>query len=129
VRQAHALTIGKLTANHDACNNVFGIDFGDGELDLAVVDQQCMAGLDRGEKFRMWQVSAGCIARRWISIKSEAVTVLHGDSATCECAETKFWALQIDEHTDRPPGVALHSADHADQLAHALVTGVAHVDA
>ena len=49
--------------------------------------------------------------------------------AAGEGAEPQLRALQVDQDADRPAGVRLDAADHADQLAHAVVAGVAHVDA
>ena len=107
----------------------FGIRLGDGEPDLAVVDQQRVARLDGGEDFRMRQVHARGVAGRCVGVEHEGVAGFHRHRAAGERADPQLRPLQIDQDADRPAGVALDRADHAHQLAHALLAGVAHVDA
>ena len=52
-----------------------------------------------------------------------------GDGVVREAADAQLRALQIDQDADRPPVLELDRADRRHQLAHALVRGVAHVDA
>ena len=73
---------------------------------LAVIDQQRVAGLDRGENFRMRQVDALGIARRRVGVEHEGVAVFHRRGAAGECAEAQLRPLQIDQDADRPARVA-----------------------
>ena len=63
VGQAHALAVGKFAADLDAGDDAPRRHLGGDEPDLAVVEQQRVAGLDGGEDFRMRQVHPRCVAR------------------------------------------------------------------
>ncbi len=51
------------------------------------------------------------------------------DCALGKAAEPQFRSLQIDENADRTAVLGFYGADSGHKLAHALVTGVAHIDA
>ena len=51
------------------------------------------------------------------------------DRVLAEGADAQLRSLQIDQDADRPAVLGLDLADQADELAHALVARMAHVDA
>ncbi len=69
------------------------------------------------------------ISGRLVGIEIESIAGLHRGRAPAERAETKFRPLQVDQHSDRATAVTFNRADHANQLAHAILAGMAHVDA
>ncbi len=105
------------------------VDLGGDEPHLAVVEQQRVAGLDRGEDFGVRQVHARGVARRRIGIEREALALGQRGGIGREAADPELRSLQVDENADRPAVLAFDRADRRHQLAHALVRGVAHVDA
>ena len=129
IRQAHALAVGQFAGHLDARHHTLGLGLRDREPHLAVVDQQRAPGRDRGENFRMREICACGIARRRVAVEYEACAFLHHRRAAGEGAEPQLRPLQIDQDADRPRGVLFDAADHADQFAHAVLAGVAHIDA
>ena len=77
----------------------------------------------------MRQVDAMDVARRGVGVEREFGALLQHDGAVLECADAQLGALQVDENADRAAAFLLDLADHGDALAHAVVIGVAHVDA
>ncbi len=77
----------------------------------------------------MRQLHALDIAGRGVGIERERRALDQGRRIVREPADAQFWALQVDEHADRPPVFGFDGADRGHQLAHALVRSVAHVDA
>ena len=63
VGQADALPVGNLGAGNDRLTMLLPSHFSASQMQLAVVDQQAMAGLDGFEDFRMRQEDAGCCRR------------------------------------------------------------------
>ena len=72
IRQADALAVGQFAGHLDARGHALGLGLRDREPHLAVVDQQRAPGRDRGENFRMRQISACGVAGRRIAVEHEA---------------------------------------------------------
>ncbi len=96
---------------------------------LAVVDQQMMAGLDRGEDFRVRKVHALGVAGLGVVVEHESRTRQNIRASAGERVEPELRPLQIDENADRPAVACLDCADRTHQLAHARLRRMAHVDA
>src|SRR5690606_8198947 len=77
----------------------------------------------------MGQVNAGGIARRGVVVEAESLANGKRFLAIGEAADAQFGALQVGENPDRTPDLGLDSPDAADQRAHKLVIGMAHIDA
>ena len=88
-----------------------------------------MAGLDRGDDFRVRQVHALGIAGRRIGVEHEAFALRQRRGTGGEAADAQLRPLQIDQDADRPIVLGLDRADRRHQFAHARMRGVAHVDA
>ena len=77
-------------------------DVGRDQAQLAVIDQQRVARLDRGEDFRMRQVHARRVARRRIGVEDEILALVDLGGVVLERAEPQFRSLQVDQDADRP---------------------------
>ena len=88
-----------------------------------------MPGLDGGEDFGVRQVHPPDVAGRGIGVERETLAFHQHDRTGREAADPELRALQIDQNPDRPAVIGFHRPDRRHQLAHALVAGVAHVDA
>ena len=73
VGQAHALAVGDLARHLDARHGALGRRLRDDEADLAVVDEDAVAGLQRPQDLGMRQVHAVGVARRLAGIEHEAL--------------------------------------------------------
>ncbi len=113
------------TKRDDALRRYFGRD----QPQLAVVDEERIARLDRGKDFRMRQLHALGVAGRRIGVEHEVLTLVDLGRAVLEGAEPQLRALQIDQDADRPAVFGFDRADRGHQFAHPLVIGVAHIDA
>src|SRR5262249_43868666 len=87
-----------------------------------------MTRFDGGKDFRMRQIGTLGVSGGRVSIEHKRVACFHGHKAAGKSTETKLWALQVDEHPDRPARVTLDGADHANQLAHAVLGGMARIN-
>ena len=102
----------------------------DAQAHLAVVEQQPVAGLERGEDFRMGQLDARRVAgRRVVESRTKRLADGQLDRLVGEGADAQLRPLQVDEDADRAADLGLDLADGRHQLAHEVVVGVAHVDA
>ena len=101
----------------------------DVQQQLAVVDQNPVAGRERAQDFRMRQIDARRSAERRVAVESEDVALAQIGAAAGEGAEPQFRSLQIDEDADRAAGLFFERANHRHALAHDVMRGVAHVDA
>ncbi len=81
------------------------------------------------EDFRMRQLGARLVARGRVQIEREGGAVLQSHRAGLEFSDPKLGTLQIDQDADRPSVFGLDRADRRHQLAHAVMRGVAHIDA
>ena len=86
VGQAHALAVGQLAADLDAGDDLLPARFGRDQADLAVVEQQRVAGLHAREDLRMRQVHARRVAGRGIGVEREGRAVVeHGRARRRRC--------------------------------------------
>ncbi|MNL37311.1 hypothetical protein D3C87_1594520 [compost metagenome] len=97
-------------------------------MQLAVVDQQAMAGLDRFEDFRMRQENAGAVTGLVLVVEGKGLTDLEVDLAVSKLADAQLRALQVAENADRTAAARFDGADALHQRAHHLVARMAHVD-
>ena len=71
IRQADALARGQLAADFNPRRRLAGRDRSRHQPDLAVIEQQFMARLERRKNFRMRQVHARHVARRLVAVEHE----------------------------------------------------------
>ena len=76
----------------------------------------------------MRQIDPGLVAGGRVEVERERFAVAKV-APFGNIADTKFRPLQIDENADRAADFLFERADHRDPLAHAVVRGMAHVDA
>ena len=112
VGQADALAVRHFAADFDPRDDALRRDVGRDQAQLAVVDQQRVARLDRGEDFRMRQLHARGVARRrdrYRAMKSWPLSI--SAAPFFEGAEPQLRALQIDQDADRPVMLGFDRAD------------------
>jgi hypothetical protein len=129
IGQADALAVAQFAADLDAHDDLLLGRLGRDQANLAVVEQQRVAGPDALEDFRMRQVHALRVAGRGVRIERERRAVVEHGRAAGERSDPQLRSLQVDQDADGPAVVVLDLPDRRDQLAHAVVRGVAHVDA
>ena len=111
VGQADALAVRYFAADFDARGDALRTDIGRNQAQLAVVDQQRVAGLDGGENLRMRQLHALGVAGRRVVVEDEILALVDLGGAVLERAEPQLRALQIDQDADRPVVIRLDGAD------------------
>ena len=99
------------------------------EPDLAVIEQERVAGRDSGEDFGMRQVHTRRVAGGGIGIEGEGLALDQCHRVGGEAADAQLRALEIDQNADRPAVLGFDRTARRDQLAHPLVRRVTHVDA
>jgi hypothetical protein len=129
VGQADAFSRRQLAADLDAGERTLRRYLDRGEPDLAVIEQQGVAGLERGQDFRMGQVHPRLVPRGRVGIEDEIRTLGEKNGILLESADPQLRPLQVHQHPDRPAVCDLDVPDHAHEFAHAFVAGVAHIDA
>ena len=129
IGQAHALAVRHAAGDLDAGDGAGLFRLDDAEAHLAVVDQDCVAGLQRVQDFGVGQAHARLIARCGIRIEDEGRALLELHAAVVEFAQTELGPLQIGENADGPAAIGLELAQHRHALAQLLVAAMAHVDA
>ena len=129
IGQAHAFAACNFAADFHARDNALRFRLGHDQSQLAVVDQERVARLDGGEDFRMRQVDARRLARRWIGVEDQILAGIDLRPIIPEIAEPQFRSLQIDQDADRPLVIGLDVADRLHELAHLVVARVTHIDA
>ena len=98
------------------------------EPDLAIVDQQRRAGLDRLEQFGVRKLDPGRVAERGIAIERETVPGRDRCRPAVEIADPELGALQVEQDRRRPPELLLERADRHHQRGLVGLVAVAHVD-
>jgi hypothetical protein len=129
VGHVDALAFRKRAAGNDSRCREVGPAGLDAQPNLAVVDQQVGVGLQGREDLRMRQAHASLVAWRGIEVQTEGGARLQPDRAGGEGADTQLRPLQVEQHADRPAGLALHLADEVQPLAMLGVGTVAEVQA
>ena len=107
-RQHHVRHVDPLVVRQGAADEDFGVGeigaaIGDPEAQLAVVEQEFGAGVQRREHFGMRQRGAVAIARPLGEVEAELVAGRKADFAAGEIAEPQLWPLHIGEDADRRP--------------------------
>ena len=128
VGDVEALVVGDGAADLDLGLDPLGARLDDPEDELAVVDEQPGAGLDRVENLLMRKVGAGCVARRLVAVEDEGLAGLQFGLVALELADAQFRPLQVGEDRRRPVELGLERADRGDPLGVIGVGAVAHVD-
>lgn len=129
IRQAEAFSSGQPSADLNPGDGPFGMRLDHGEAQLAVVEQQAVAGLERRQHLGMRDMDALGRAGRRVGIEHEGGAAIEHHGVGREGPDAQLGALEIGQDADRPAEILLHAADHAHHLAHPLRRGVAHVDA
>ncbi len=101
------------TSRHGAA----GLHLLDLEAQLAVVEEDAVARLERAEDLGMRQEDALRVAGALVRIENEAAALLQHRGIAAEGADPELRPLQVGEDADRPPGARLDLADGADLLA------------
>src|SRR5205807_1289228 len=100
VGEAHAFAVGQFSTDFDAREDMVAVGLDGDEAHLAVVEQECVAGLDGGEDFGVRQVHPLGIAGRWIGVEREGITLGERGRIIREAAEPELWALEIEQEPD-----------------------------
>ena len=129
IRQADALAVGNAAADIDLRQGAVARGLDHMQTELAVVDQQFMAGRQRREDFGMRQADALGVAGRRIGIEGKGLADQKIHAAARKSSDAQLRPLQIDQNADRLADALLDRPDHGDGLAHGLGIGVAHIDA
>ena len=102
---------------------------GDPEAHLAVIDEELVARLQRGEDLGMRQRRPRLVAGFVVEVEPEIGAGRESHPATGEIAEPELRALQIGEDADRSPGFGLDAADVGEERAVIVVRAVAEIAA
>ena len=129
VRNVHPLVVRDLTAGYDLGVGEILAAFLDLEPHLAVIDQQLLFRLDRGEHFRMGQRRAARVAGLGRQIEAVPCPLLEADRAVPDLAEAQFRPLKVHQQADRTVAFLFQRPDGLDGLGVGLVVAVAEVEA
>ncbi len=129
IGQADALAVGNLRTGNNGRDDALAVALLGAQSELAVIDQQAMAGLDRFENFRMRQEDARVVAGRILIVERKRLAGLEIDLALGKLADAQLGTLQVSENADRTTTAAFDGANALDQRAHQIMAGMAHVDA
>ncbi|MNF75961.1 hypothetical protein D3C84_580550 [compost metagenome] len=95
MRHVHAFAVRQLAAvEHGGVDGVVVLR-DHAQAQLAVVQQQVHAGLQRGDDFRVRQVDPALIAWRGIQVQAQGLTAHQLHLAFGEFADPQFRALQV----------------------------------
>ena len=98
------------------------------EPDLAVVDQQVRPRSERREHLRVRQRDPVRAAGRRIKVEGERRALLEHRASARDLSDPELRSLQVEQHSDRPPGRRLDGADRLEAPAVAVVVAVAEVE-
>ncbi len=129
VGDVDALAIRNPAADLDHCLDPARRDALHAQHQLAVVDQQARASLERGEQFGVRQVDTRRVARRLVGVEREGLAVHQFGRTVLEGTDAQLRSLQVDEDRRRAAGFLFERADRGNHLGMAGVVAVAHVDA
>ena len=129
IGQAHALAIGELSADFHPRDDALSFDLDGDEPNFSVVEQERVAGLDRSKDLGVRQVYACGIPRTGIAVEHKCLALDQGCRTVGKAANPQLGPLQIDQDANGPSVLGLNRADRRDELAHALMRRVTHVDA
>jgi hypothetical protein len=99
------------------------------QAQLAVVQQQVHARLQRGDDLRVRQVDPALIARRGVEVQAQGLTAYQLHLALGELADPQFRALQVHQDAQRVVELALDFTDPLIALGVVGVIAVAEVQA
>ncbi len=128
IGQADALAIRNPRAGNDRGDDALAIGLFGAQMQLAIVDEQAMAGLHRFEDLRMRKIDAAAVAGHVAVVERECLADLELDLAFGELSDAQLRPLQIGEDADRTAAARLDHTDPLDQRAHDLMACMAHVD-
>jgi hypothetical protein len=96
----------------------FLVHLGRDEPDLAVIEQERVAGFDGSEDLGMRQLRTFGVAGRRIIIEDENLAVGERGRTGCEAPDPELGSLQIDQNADRAAVLEFDRADRRHELAH-----------
>ncbi len=128
IGEVDALVVLDRTALHHIRRHAVLFDLMGDEANLAVVDQEIAAGLERRENLRMRDGNGLRVGRGLAPHESDARSGLKLPLGA-ELAQAQFRSLQIDENGDRPTELGFDGPHGLDQRLQIGMRGVAHVDA
>jgi len=125
----HALAVGKLTAIEHGGINGIGVLGDHPQAQLAVVQQQVHARLQRCNDFRVGQVDPALVARGLIQVQAQGLAAHQLHLAFGETPDSQLRPLQVHQDAQRVVELALHLANPLVALGVIGVVTVAEVEA
>ncbi len=129
IGQADALAAAEHAARHHLGVDADVARLDDAEPELAVVEEQRMAGLHGLKDLRMRQMHAAEPADQFAADEAQHVALGEPDPARLELADAEFGSLEVDQNADGAGEFGLELADDGVDVAQAVMRGVAHVHA
>ena len=129
VGKIEAFPVRQRAAKNDLRRQSGRAGFGDVQADAAIIEQEVVARLARGENLRMRKLDALRIARRGIAIENEGIAGVDARFPLRKGADPQFRPLQVCKNADRPVDLRLDRANRGMKVLQQLVGGVAHIDA
>src|SRR5829696_8128852 len=128
VGQVDALAVRDSAADRDPRDGAPGLHLLDLESQLAVVDEDAVALLERAEDLGVGQEDALRVAGALVRIENEAGALLQHRGIAAEGAHPELRPLEVGQDRDRPPEARLDLPDGADLLAQPVAGEMAHVE-
>jgi hypothetical protein len=129
VGQAHALAVRDLARDFDRGDGPALPDLLHPQAKPAVVDQDRVARLQRGQDLRVGQVHALGAALRIVGVEREGLAAFQQGTVPREGADAQLRALEIRQDGDRTPVLRLDRADDLNAVAQPVPRQMAHVEA
>ncbi len=129
VGQADTLAVGNPGAGNNSGDDALAVALLSAQMQLAVVDQQAVARLDRFENFRMRQENAGVVAGRIVVVQREGLAGNEINLGFGKFTDAQLGTLQVGQNADGTTVTAFNGANTLNQRPHHVVARMAHVDA
>jgi hypothetical protein len=115
-RHIHALAFGEQAAGNDNGVGMAQVAGRHAQAQLAVIEQQFMPGLQHRKDLRVRQAHPRRIAGRFVQVQPEGRARHKRDRAGGKGADAQLWPLQIQQHRNGPPHLALDVPDQRQPL-------------